>query len=82
MFAVPLEEGWSIYVDGQKKELEAFADTFISVEMDEREHEIELVYETPGLVAGAGMSGICVLLFMLSMGIRRCLWKRSNSFNL
>ena len=82
VFAVPLEEGWSIYVDGQKKELEAFADTFISVEMDEREHEIELVYETPGLVAGAGMSGICVLLFMLSMGIRRCLWKRSNSFNL
>ena len=71
VFAIPLEEGWSMYVDGQKKELKAFADTFISVGVDEREHEIELVYETPGLVTGAGLSGVCVLLFALSMGIRR-----------
>ena len=67
-----------MYMDGQKKEMEAFADTFISVDVDEKEHEIELIYETPGLKAGAGISGLCVLLFALSMRIRRCLWKRNN----
>lgn len=78
LLAIPLEEGWRLYMDGQKKELEAFADTFITVDVDEKEHEIELIYETPGLKAGAGISCLCVLLFALSMRIRRCLWKRNN----
>lgn len=65
VLSVPLEEGWSLYVDGSKQEAEAFADTFISVSLSEGEHNISLRYTTPGLGAGAAISGGSIILFIL-----------------
>ena len=59
------EEGWSLYVDGKKTEAKYYADTFISVSLDEGQHKIELRYETPCLVMGAIISGICVVIFVI-----------------
>ncbi len=59
------EEGWSLYVDGKKTEAKYYADTFISVSLDEGQHKIELRYETPCLVMGAIISGICVFIFVI-----------------
>lgn len=71
IFSIPSECGWKLYVDGNETEIVDFESTFISVSLDKGEHEIELKYETPGLKAGALVSGSCVLLFVISIYIRK-----------
>jgi len=68
---IPKEEGWTLYVDGEKNEIKDFKETFISVYLKEGYHSIELKYMTPGLKQGAVISGVCVGLFILSMYLRR-----------
>lgn len=67
LLSIPYEEGWTLYVDGEKTEIEAFDEALISVELDEGYHEISLIYRTPGLMLGAAVSMGCVLLFVFSM---------------
>ena len=43
-----------------------FPDTFVSIHLDEGEHEIELNYETPGLKAGAAISAGSVGIFAIT----------------
>jgi len=70
VMSVPSESGWTMKVDGEAVNYEDFCDTFISIDLDSGEHEIELSYETPGLRAGAMISGGCVGIFMILMLIR------------
>ncbi|MGN0350554.1 MAG: YfhO family protein [Roseburia sp.] len=65
IFSIPKEDGWTLYIDGVETEAEAFADTFISVHLTEGEHNVKLVYKTPGLLEGAGISIVCLLIFLL-----------------
>ncbi len=71
IFSIPAEEGWSMYVDGKKITYTEFAQTFISIDLDEGEHEIELKYETPGLKQGAAVTISCVGIFILITLIKR-----------
>ena len=71
IFSIPAEEGWSMYVDGKKTTYTEFAQTFISIDLDEGEHEIELKYETPGLKQGAAVTISCVGIFILIALIKR-----------
>ena len=70
VMSVPSESGWTMKVDGEAVNYEDFCDTFISIDLDSGEHEIELSYETPGLRAGAMISVGCVGIFMILMLIR------------
>lgn len=65
IFSIAREDGWTLYVDGEKTEPEAFGGAFISVHLEEGEHEIILSYETPGIRTGAMISAICAAVFVL-----------------
>ena len=67
VFSIAREDGWTVYVDGKETEPETFAEAFISVPLTEGRHDIELIYTTPGLKTGAGISLGCLVLFLFSV---------------
>lgn len=71
ILSVPADQGWTLYVDGEKTEITPFIDALIGVHLDEGEHEIALRYTTPGLKAGAAVSGGAIVLFGISMLLAR-----------
>lgn len=71
IFSVANEDGWSLFVDGEEVEKEAFAEGFISVHLEPGVHEIELRYMTPGFVLGGCISFACVMFAMLSIYVYR-----------
>lgn len=77
VLSIPSEKGWTMKVDGKDVEYEDFSDTFVSIHLDEGEHEIELYYETPGLKAGAAISAGCVCIFYCFI-VRQIVKRRSR----
>ena len=71
--SIPYEKGWKLYVDGEETKIEPFQEAFIGAKLKAGEHEILLKYMPEGLVPGAVISGISVVLFI---GI--CLYKRKK----
>lgn len=64
--SIPMEDGWSIYVDGKKQVIKTLYNTFIGLDLEEGEHEIELKYFPPGLKFGSIISvfsllGLCLI---------------------
>lgn len=78
VFSIPMEEGWKIFVDGKETEILDFKEAFLSVYLEEGHHDIELRYMTPGLFLGTGISFVCVVLFALTMMVRRYVAKRKK----
>ena len=70
VFSIAQEDGWTIYVDGERREPEMFGGAFMSVHLEPGEHEILLRYETPGIRIGAAISAVCILLFVACTAIR------------
>lgn len=75
VFSIPKEDGWKLYIDGKEAEVLPFKEAFISVYLEEGYHDIELRYMTPGLKNGVMLSGISVVLFGITMFIRRKITK-------
>ena len=61
--SIPYEDGWTLYVDGEEAEYRELAGTFIGFDLEAGEHEVRLVYSTPGLRAGAALSCTGIALF-------------------
>ena len=59
---IPYEEGWSVYVDGQKEEKIKLLGAFIGVELEKGQHEIEYKYLSSGT-----FSGILISVFSLAI---------------
>ncbi len=55
-FSVPYEEGWSVKVNGEAREVIKANVGFMAVKADQGENQIEFSYETPGLRTGAYVS--------------------------
>ena len=69
---IPLEEGWTAYIDGQETELSScLGESLICLEVPEGEHEIVLEFFPAGLKAGLilSMGGVMMLLTMLLGGM-------------
>jgi hypothetical protein len=64
VMAVPYDPSWTLYVDGEKTDFEAFEDAFISVYLSTGNHTIELRYFPDGLILGVVVSIISVILFI------------------
>lgn len=64
-FSIPYGEGWSIYVDGEEKELVRANIAYMGTYVEAGNHDIELRYETPGLKLGLLLTLIAVLLFII-----------------
>lgn len=59
--SLPYENGWNIYIDGQKVETEKVFDTFLSVKIPKGTHTVELSFIPPGLIVGGIISGISIV---------------------
>lgn len=80
VLAVPDDEGWELTVDGEPTEDQSFCDAFLSVELTEGSHTIELRYRTPYLMEGGLISGGCLLIFTaLALGSVRRSSRRSGT---
>lgn len=67
--AVPYQAGWKAYIDGQEVDIVPCGIKYMGIEVTEGEHDIRFEYTTPGLSAGAIISGVsfatmCALLFI------------------
>jgi len=76
VLSIANEAGWSLLVDGVEQTPETFAKAYMAVYLDEGVHTIRLVYETPGFAIGAAVSGICVLLFCITIVVKRRLFEK------
>ena len=54
--AVPWEDGWQLYVDGERTEGFAVYYGYTGVALEAGEHEIEMRYQPPGLKGGVLVS--------------------------
>ena len=71
IFAVADDAGWKLYVDGEQTDPEVFGEAFISTYLTEGTHTVELRYQTPGFMVGAGVSLACILIVILIAWIKR-----------
>ena len=65
---IPYEEGWTLYIDGQKTPIAVYQNALIGIDAGTGEHEIILSFEAPGLKAGAA-SSILGIIGLAVMGI-------------
>ncbi|MDE5873979.1 MAG: YfhO family protein, partial [Lachnospiraceae bacterium] len=54
--SIPYDEGWSVYVDGEKAEYYALGSALIGIDMLPGEHEIEMIYTPQGFYDGIYIS--------------------------
>lgn len=66
LLTIPYSTGWTAYVDGVKQELLQANTMYFALYLEAGEHEISLVYHTPGLAAGAAVSGAAITVFFLA----------------
>ncbi|MCH5266896.1 MAG: YfhO family protein [Lachnospiraceae bacterium] len=63
--SVPYSEGWTAYVDGEETKLYRANIKNMALMLDEGKHKVKLVYHTPFLRMGAGLSAMGVAVFVM-----------------
>lgn len=63
--SIPLDEGFTIYVDGKEVEEIAIFDTLIGLDLEKGKHIIELKYTPRGLKAGSLVSILSIILLIV-----------------
>ena len=69
-FSVPNEQGWEIRIDGERTE-SIDAGGFMLVRVPQGEHSLQFRYVTPGLRAGAALTFISALAFVVLVYLSR-----------
>ena len=54
--SIPYDEGWSVWVDGQKQDPLVLCSTFIGLLLEPGEHQISMQYSAPGFKIGCWIS--------------------------
>lgn len=64
--SIPYEKGWSVEVDGEKREPQTLCDTFLAVPLKAGTHEVRFTYMPDGLIPGilVTLCGIGILVAM------------------
>ena len=65
MTSVVADPGWSVYVDGKKQDTYEIGDAFLSFDMKQGKHTVELSYCPPGLKEGAVISAFSLVIFVM-----------------
>jgi len=60
---IPYDEGWQVYVDGQKTETYEALDALVAFEIDAGTHNVELIYMPKSFVIGLSVTVGCIILF-------------------
>lgn len=69
--SIPYDEGWEIFIDGEKKETKKAAGYFLSCTIEKGEHKITLKYTVPGIKIGAVISLLSLLTVIGWMALIR-----------
>ena len=70
LFSIPYEDGWTIYVDGNKVKYYKFLESFIGINLNKGSHSIKMYYEIPGIKIGIIISLIS-LISLISYELRK-----------
>lgn len=65
LFTIPADAGWRAFVDGAETPVKTAMGLFAAVEVPQGEHQVELVFEAPGLKAGILLSAVSAGLVVL-----------------
>lgn len=60
--SLPYEKGFTILVDGKKKDYDIVWDTFVGIDLEKGEHEITINYIPDGLILGSVISLITICI--------------------
>lgn len=63
IISIPYEKGWTVKVDGQKKDIQLLGDSFIAVPLNAGTHNIELKFVPHGTWAGIALTVLGLLVF-------------------
>lgn len=69
---IPVENGWTVYVDGRRIVHRTWLDTFLTIPVMTGAHTVELKYTVPGLIPGIVLGGISAMIL-----IAAALWKKN-----
>jgi len=70
LFTIPYDEGWQLYIDGERTPYKKVLDVFMAANVSEGEHSFELKYVLKGLSTGIAISCSALLLAFL-LGIHK-----------
>lgn len=76
--SIPYEKGWSVYIDGKKADTFKVLDSMLGVEAEAGNHEVVLKYSPDGFKLGLIISGIALLILILSIISESMLRKLKN----
>ena len=62
---ISYDEGWSIYVDGEKVETKLIANAYLGCDIEKGTHEVKLIYYPKGMKEGLIVSGISFGIIIL-----------------
>lgn len=77
--SVPYDGGWLVTVDGKPASVEKALGIFLGIRLSPGTHQVELTYRPVGLVSGAILSGISLLVLLTLLGCRA--WLRRRGVN-
>lgn len=71
LLSIPYSKGWKAYVDGKETAVLKADEHYLALPLKAGEHQVELVYMTPGLKAGAVISSLAAIIYIASLFKRR-----------
>lgn len=69
--SIPYSGGWTAYVDGEKADILKANIAYMAIEVGPGDHDIRLVYCTPGLKAGAAISLVALACLVVLALLRK-----------
>lgn len=70
-FSIPYSTGWKAYVDGEVKELQVVNGMYMGLVLPAGEHQISLVYRTPGLRVGIVITVLSLMIGVFVFSTRK-----------
>jgi len=64
---IPYDEGWQVYVDGEKVEIFETLEALVAFRIDSGEHNVELKYMPKSFVLGLTITLTCIAIFVLAI---------------
>lgn len=71
VFSIPYQRGWSAYVDGVKTKIQKANLMYMGIPICQGEHEIELVYEMPGIRISLIVSAVSLMILAVALILRK-----------
>ncbi len=82
MTSIPYDEGWTVYVNGEKVETYPVIGSFLGVELPKGDYTIKIVYQCPGLIKGLITTLFGIVFFFLICKVEKQIKKQNTQNNI